>query len=153
MGTGTKIALGLIAVVIVVLIAALLTISVTTTMVGGSAGFPYTTTYAVSFPEGKTIAIGNTHILVLSYNNEMVADVDGEREKLVIGEDRVIAPRHARITTLAIPVLETDFQILLNYKGVRDERAYFDLLVKTEKQVPDYLLRRLLPGEIDARPV
>ncbi len=153
MGTSTKIALGLVGAGIVLLIAAFLTITVTTTTTDGDAGFPYTATYAVSFPEGKTIAIGNTRILVLSYNNEMVADVDGEREKLVIGEDRVIAPRHARITTLAIPVLETDFQILLNYKGVRDDRAYFDLIVKTEKQIPDFLLRRLLPGEIDARPI
>jgi hypothetical protein len=153
MGTGTKILLCSIAIIIIVLVAAFLTITVTTTTVIESAGFPYTTTYAVSFPEGETIAIGTTHILVLSYNNEMVADVDGEREKLVVGEDRVIAPRHAHITTLGIPVLDTDFQILLKYKGIRENRAYFDLVVKTEKQVPDYLLRRLLPKEIDARPV
>lgn len=153
MGTGTKIVLGIIAIVIVLLVAAFLTITVTTTSVPESASFPYTTTYAVSFPEGETIAIGNTRILVLSYNNEMVADVDGEREKLVIGEDRVIAPRHARVTTLGIPVLDTDFQILMKYKGTRENRAYFDLVVKTEKQFPDYLLRRLLPKEIDARPI
>ena len=153
MGMKTKIIIGIIAAVIIVLVAAFLTITVTTTTAPDSAGFPYTTTYGVSFPEGESITIGNSQFLVLSYNNEMVADVDGDREKLVIGEDRVIAPRHARVTTLGIPVLDTDFQIILKYKGTRENRAYFDLIVKTEKQFPDYLLRRLLPKEIDARPI
>jgi hypothetical protein len=153
MDTRTKVLIGVIVAILVVLAIAFFTITVTTGPSSGSAVFPYTTTYAVSFPEGEQIAIGNTHIIVLSYNNEMVADVDGEREKLVVGEDRVIAPRHARITTLGIPVLDTDFQILLKYKGVRENRAYFDLIVKTEKQVPDYLLRRLLPASLDARPM
>jgi hypothetical protein len=49
-------------------------------------------------------------------------------------------------------VLETDFQIFLTYKGVNDNRAYFDLIIRTEKQVPEFLLQRLLPPEIDARP-
>lgn len=153
LSTGTKITIAVIGLLIIILAAAFLTITVTTTTVVESANFPYTTTYGVSFPEGETITIGNTRILVLSFNNEMVSDVDGDREKLVVGEDRIIAPRHARVTTLGIPVLDTDFQILLKYKGVRENRAYFDLTVKTEKQVPDYLLRRLLPREIDARPI
>ena len=149
----TKILLGITAVIVIGLIAAFLTITVTTTAAGENASFPFTTTYAVSFPEGETIAIGNTHILVLSYEDEMVADVDGDREKLVVGEDRTISPRHARVTMLGIPIMDTDFQIVLHYTGVRDNRAYFDLVVKTEKQFPDYLLSRLLPKEIDARPV
>lgn len=149
----TKMILGIIALIIIVLVIAFLTISVSTTSAPAGAAFPYTTTYGVSFPEGETITIGTTRVLVLSYNNEMISDIDGEREKLVIGEDRVIAPRHAKVTMLGIPVLETDFQIQLNYKGVRENRAYFDMAVKTEKQVPDFLLRRLLPKEIDARPI
>lgn len=152
MSAGTKIAIGVIALIIIILVAAFLTISVTTTTAPESAGFPYTTTYSVTFPEGETITIGNSHILVLSYNNEMVGDVDGDREKLVVGEDRIIAPRHARVTTLGIPILDTDFQIIMKYKGASDNRAFFDLIVKTEKQFPDLLLRRLLPKEIDARP-
>ena len=148
-----KILLVIIGIIIVALIVAFLTINVSTTAVSEAASFPYTTTYGVSFPEGETIAIGNTHILVLSYENEMVADIDGDREKLVVGEDRILSPRHARVTILSVPVIETDFQITMKYKGVRENRAYFDLMVKTEKQFPDFLLRRLLPNEIDARPV
>ncbi|HRY75933.1 MAG TPA: hypothetical protein P5217_06590 [Methanoregulaceae archaeon] len=153
MSLTSKLILGVIGIIVILLIVAFLTIGVTTTAASEGASFPYTTTYGVSFPEGETITIGNTHILVLSYENEMVADIDGDREKLVVGETREMSPRHAKVTVLGTPFLETDFQIFLTYKGVRDNRAYFDLTVKTENQVPDFLLRRLLPSEIDARPV
>jgi len=152
-GSGRTILIAAIVILIAVIAVAILTLSVTTTGAGSGTAFPYTTMYAVSFPEGEPIAIGTTRIVVLSYNNEMVTDVDGEREKLVVGEDRTFAPRHARITVAGIPVLDSDFQILMKYKGVRDSRAYFDLTVRTEKQVPEYLVKRLLPPTVDARPV
>ncbi len=153
LSTGTKITLGIIAAIIIILVAAVLSLSVSATPIQQSAAFPFTTAYAVSFPEGETVSIGNTRILVLSYENEMVADVDGEREKLVVGEDRVFAPRHARITIPGFPLLDSDFQIFMKYKGAINNRAFFDLTVKTEKQVPEFLLSRLLPKEIEARPI
>jgi len=115
---------------------------------------PFTTNYGVSFPEGQTITIGNTHINVLTYQNEIISDIDGDRQKLVVGEDRIIAERRAVITTLgAITLMDTNFKIDLKYKGERDNRAYFDMAVHTSKQVPDMLLKQLLPPEIDARPI
>jgi hypothetical protein len=152
-GSGRTILIAAIVILIAVIAVAALTLTVTTTGAGSGTAFPYTTMYAISFPEGEPIAIGTTRIIVLSYNNEMVTDVDGEREKLVVGEDRTFAPRHARITVAGIPVLDSDFQILMKYKGVRDSRAYFDLTVRTEKQVPENLVKRLLPPAVDARPV
>jgi hypothetical protein len=73
---------------------------------------------------------------------------------MVVGENRVISERRAVITTLgAITLLDTHFQINLKYKGERDNRAYFDMAVHTSQQVPDILLRQLLPKEIDATPI
>jgi hypothetical protein len=83
----------------------------------------------------------------------MVADVDGNREKLVIGEERRFAERRARVTTLGFPIIETNFQILMKYTGARNNRAYFDLTIQTEKQVPEFLVKRLLPAAVDAHPV
>ena len=153
MSRRAKVSIAAFVVLMVFITIAFFTITVTTTGSTGGAAFPYTTMYAVSFPEGQQMAIGSTHIIVLSFANEMVADVDGVREKLVVGEDRTFAPRHARITVPGIPLFDTDFQILMKYKGVRDNRAFFDLAVKTEKQVPEYLLKRLLPAEMDALPM
>jgi hypothetical protein len=154
LGTGIKIVISLIVLAIIVAVVAFLTISVSVTNVSPGNSFPFTTMYGVTFPEGQAITIGNTHISVLSYQNELISDIDGDRQKLVVGEDRVIAERHALITTLgAITLMDTNFQINLKYKGNRDNRAYFDMAVHTSRQVPDMLLKKLLPPEIDARPI
>jgi hypothetical protein len=153
-GSGLTILLSLIVLVIIVVVAAFLTLSVSVTDVSPGTSLPFTTNYGVSFPEGQTITIGNTHINVLTYQNELISDIDGDRQKLVVGEDRVISERRAVITTLgAITLMDTNFQINLKYKGERDNRAYFDMAVHTSKQVPDILLRQLLPNEIDAQPI
>ncbi len=153
-GSGMMVILGIIGLIIVILAVAFLTLSVSVTSVSAGTSLPFTTSYGVSFPEGQTITIGNTHINVLSYQNELISDIDGDRQKLVVGEDRIISERRAVITTLgAITLMDTNFNINLKYKGERDNRAYFDMAVHTSKQVPDILLNRLLPPEIDARPI
>jgi len=154
LGTGMKVFISLIVLAIIIAVAAFLTISVSVTNVSPGGSLPFTTTYGVSFAEGQAITIGNTHISVLSYQNELISDIDGNRQKLVMGEDRVISERRAVITTLGIiTLINTNFQINLKYKGDRDNRAYFDMAVHTSRQVPDLLLRKLLPPEIDARPI
>jgi hypothetical protein len=151
---GLKILLYLIVLVVIVAAVALLTLSVTVSNVTPGMSLPFTTNYGVSFPEGKTVTIGNTHIIVLSTQNELISDIDGDRQKLVVGEDRIISERRAVITTLgAVSLLDTHFQINLKYKGDRDNRAYFDMAIHTSQQVPDILLKQLLPNEIDARPI
>ena len=153
-GSGLRILLYLIVIIVIALVIAILTLSVTVTNVTSNYALPFTTSYAVTFPEGQSIAIGNSHISVLSYQNELISDIDGDRQKLVIGEDRIISERRAVITTLGvIRLLDTNFQINLKYKGDRDNLAYFDMAVQTSQQVPDVLLRQLLPAEIHATPI
>jgi hypothetical protein len=153
-GTGIKILLSLIVLVIIVVVVAFLTLSVSVTNVSPGTSLPFTTNYGVSFPEGQTITIGNTHIVVLSNQGLIITDIDGDKQNMVVGEDRVISERRAVITTLGvITLLDTHFQINLKYKGERDNRAYFDMAVHTSQQVPDILLRQLLPKEIDATPI
>ena len=154
LGKGITIVLILILLIVVVAAAAYLTLSLTVTNASPGNPMPFTTNYGVSFPEGQTIALGNTHINVLSYQNELITDIDGDREKLIVGEDRVISDRRVVITTLGgITLMDTFFRIDFKYNGERDNRAFFDMAVHTSKQVPDYLLRHLLPPEMDARPI
>ncbi|MGA2913760.1 MAG: hypothetical protein ABSE07_09625 [Methanoregula sp.] len=153
-GSGVKIILGILLLVIILIAAALLTLNVTVSNVAPGLSMPFTTNYGVSFPEGQTITIGNTHIIVLSNQGLIITDIDGDKQNMVVGEDRVISERRAVITTLrVITLLDTHFQINLKYKGERDNRAYFDMAVHTSQQVPDILLRQLLPKEIDATPI
>ena len=149
-----KIILGIVLLIIIILAIAWLTLNVSVTAASPALVLPFTSTYAVTFPEGQTVTVGSSHISVLSYQNELISNIDNDRQKLVVGEDRVISERRAVITTLGkITVLDTDFQITLKYKGERDNLAYFDMAVQTSQQVPDILLRQLLPAEIHAQPV
>ena len=150
-GTGMKIVILLIVLVIAAAVIAWFSVSVINTSVTPGIALPFTTNYAVSFPEGQTVTLGNNHINILSVQNEVITDIDGDRQKLVVGEKRVIPERRGKITILGVTLLDTNYVITLTYKGERDNRAYFDMAVQTSKQVPDMLLKRLLPPEIDAR--
>jgi hypothetical protein len=153
-GTGTKIVLSLVVLAILVAAVGFLTLSVSVMSASPDYALPYTTNYAVTFPEGQAIAIGNSQITVLSFQNELISDIDGDRQKLVEGEDRVISQRRAVITTLGvIKLVDTNFMINLKYKGNRDNLAYFDMAIHTSQQVPGMLLNRLLPTEIHAQPM
>jgi len=150
--TGTKVLLGIIALVVVISVFAILTLTIAVLDSKAGTEFPYTTTYKVSLPDGQPITIGNSHILVLSNNNELIADVDGTREKLVVGQERVLSPRHARITVAGVSLLETDFQITLIYRGSTGDTANFDMTVKTSRQVPEFVISRLIPSAMNAQP-
>lgn len=153
-GMGIKLFISLIVLAIIVAVIALLTLSVSVVPVSTSYAMPFTTNYAVTFPEGQSIAIGTSHMSVLSFENELISDIDGDRQKLVVGEDRVISERRAVITTFGvITLMDTNFQINLKYKGNRDNLAYFDMAIHTSQQVPDILLKQLLPAEIHAQPM
>jgi hypothetical protein len=153
-GMGMKIIASLAVLAIIVAAVALLTLSVSVMTPSTNYAMPFTTNYAVTFPEGQSIAIGNSHMTVLSYQNELISDIDGNRQKLVVGEDRVISERRAVITTFGvIKLMDTNFQINLKYKGNRDNLAYFDMSIHTSQQVSDMLLNRLLPPEIHAQPM
>jgi len=153
-GTGVKIAIGIIAVIIIIALAAVLTLSVSVSSAATGSALPFVTNYAVTFPEGQMITVGNSHITVLSYQNELTSDIDGNRQKLIEGENRVISERRALITTFGvITLIDTNFQINLKYKGIRDNQAYFDMSILTSQQVPDMLLKQLIPPAMKAQPM
>ena len=145
--------LGILAGVIIVVVAAIfltLTVTVTTDVSGKS--LPYITSYHVALPDGEAVTIGSSRVAVMAYNNSVTTDVDSNREQLVVGQTRVISPRHARITTLGIPLYNADFQITLKYLGSTGTKDNFDLTVKTSQQVPTFLLDRLMPASVNAQP-
>lgn len=152
MSTGTKIILGLIGLIIVVglLVALTLTIAVLDTPAGTS--FPYSTTYRVSLPDGQPVTIGSTKILVMTYENEVVTEVDGVKEKLAIGQVREISPRYARVTALGVPLMDTDFQITLKYLGTSGKNALFDMNIRTSKQIPEMVISKIIPSGMNAIP-
>jgi len=149
-GTGTKILVGIIALVAIISVLAVVTLTVAVIDSQTGTSFPYSTTYRVSLPDGEPVTIGTTKILVLTYENEVVTEVDGVKEKLVVGQERVISPRYARVTALGVPLMDTDFQITLKYLGTSADNALFDMTVKTSEQVPEIVISKLIPPSMNA---
>ncbi|HNX18365.1 MAG TPA: hypothetical protein PKM50_08595 [Methanoregula sp.] len=153
-GGSTKILLGIfIGVVIVLVAAAYLTFSVNVSSDVSGDSLPYETHYNVELPDGEPVTIGNSRISVMAYGDSITTDVDGDREQLVVGQTRVISPHHAKITSLLVPLYDVDFQITLRYLGSTGTKDNFYLTVKTSKQVPEMIIRRLLPSNMNAQPV
>jgi len=151
-GTGMKIIILLLVLAIAAVVVAWFSLSMTVTDVTPGTPLPFTTNYAVSFPEGQTTTLGNSRINVIWFENELITDIDGAKQKLVVGEERVISERRGVMKALgAITLMDTNYVINLKYKGERDGRAYFDMAIHTSKQIPDILLKRMLPPEIEAR--
>jgi hypothetical protein len=152
-GLGTKILLGIIALVVVISLIAVVTLTVAVLDTQTGTSFPYSTTYRVSIPDGKPITMGTTEILVMTYENEAVMSVGGQKEKLVVGQERVINPKSATISALGFKLMDTDFQITLKYLGASGKNALFDMTVKTSKQIPEMVISKLIPEGMGAQPV
>jgi hypothetical protein len=152
-GLGTRILLWLIAIVVVVSVIAVLTLTVAVLEQPTGTSFPYTTTYRVSLPDSQQVTIGNSNIMVMTMDNEVDTSVDGNKERLAIGQERTISARYARISALGIPIIDTDFQIVLTYIGPSGSNALFDMKVMTSRQVPEILIRRIIPPSMNAQPI
>jgi hypothetical protein len=148
-----RILLIVIVILVALILAAYFSISVHQSPPVANASYPWTATYDVLFPDGQQEHIGSTAIMALSYQDEVIIDVDGDREKLVVGEQRLISERRAVITMLGFPVVDTNYQMYVTFIGVQGNDDEFFLTIKTSEQVPQFLIDRILPPEIRARPV
>lgn len=152
-GLGTKILVGIIAIVVIVSLLAVVTLTVAVIDSQTGTSFPFSTTYRISLPDGQPVTVGSTKIVAMTYDNEVVTDVDGVKEKLVVGQERVISPRYARVSALGVPLMDTDFKITLKYLGPSGKNALFDMNIQTSKQVPEMVISKLIPPGMGAQPV
>ena len=150
---GTRILLFLIALVVVVSVIAVLTLTVAVLDTPTGTSYPYTTTYRVSLPDSEPIMFGNSKIMVMTMGNEVDTSVDGTKERLAVGQERTINARYARISALGVPVIDTDVQIVLKYIGSSGSNALFDMRVMTSRQVPEILIRQIIPPRMGAQPI
>jgi len=140
-------------ILLLLVVAAFATLNVSIYAPVSGAAYPYTTTYNVWFPLGKTVEVAGMDMVALSTADEMLISVDGVTEKIDVGENKLISERRAVVKTLGQTVVDTNFQIYLNYRGLSDQRtANFFLSVRTSQQVPQYILSLLIPREIQAVP-
>jgi len=152
-GLGTKILVGIIALVVIVSVLAVITLTVAVIDSQTGTSFPYSTTYRITLPDGEPVSVGSTKILAMTMPDGVDVSVDGNKEKLMVGQERIISPRYARVSALGVPLMDTDFRITLKYLGPSGKNALFDMNIQTSKQVPEMVISKLIPPGMGAQPV
>lgn len=148
-----RVFLYVIAILILIAVAGYMTIGVTIGESTGGASYPYTTTYQVLFPSSEVVRIGNTELVAIPVDGRVTFSVNKEVKEIATGETKEIEKRKATITFLGIPILAFDFRVDATYLGKVGGSAQFYLAFKTSQQVPSFLIDRLLPPNVQARPV
>ncbi len=145
-------ALAALGAVLVVAIIAVLTFSVTIGPSTNATSYPYTVTYDVVFPNAIPVQVGNIAIVAIPYPDRVSLSVDKVPYDIPLGEKRQITAKHATVTLLGLPLLSFDFTLEVEYRGMTGNDASFGLAVRTSDQIPKFMIDRLLPRDVQARP-
>jgi hypothetical protein len=141
------------AAIIIAGVAAILTLTILPDQPGmKGVSLPYSTTFHVSLPEGEKVSIGNLDILTLRTGDRIALKIGESREEMVMGEEREISDRNATIMIFGQPFFETGYRLMATWTGMKNDRALFIITLKTSRQVPDWLISRVIPADIQASP-
>jgi len=152
-GGGLRWILYAILVIIVILAVAYLTIGVVISEAPPAASYPYTTTYQVFLPASEKVTVGNAEIIAIPTGDRATLSINKETKEMGVDETRTIQERRATISALFLKIMEFDFRVDATYRGRSGDAAQFYLAFRTSQQVPSFLIERLLPASVQARPV
>jgi hypothetical protein len=152
-GGGLRWALYALVVIIVILLAAYLTIGVVISEAPPAASYPYTTTYQVFLPSSQVVTIGNSEIIAIPNGDQVTLSINRQPSVMSVGDVKTIQERRAMITALSLRLMDFDFKVDATYEGRSGDTTQFYLAFRTSEQVPSFLIERLLPPGVQARPV
>jgi hypothetical protein len=138
--------------VLIILAAAYLTIGVVISEAPSAASYPYTTTYQVALPVSEMVTIGNAQIIAIPAGDQVTLSINKEPRVMTVGETRTLQERRAHISALSLGIMDFDFRVDATYLGRSGDTARFSLAFRTSQQVPSFLIGRLLPSNVQARP-
>lgn len=116
------------------------------------AGYPYAISFQVSLPEGDGVKIGNLDILALQTGDQIALRIGDHREVMSQGERREVAARTATVQTLGYPVFQTGYRLNATWTGMKERNAVFRVTLETSRQIPEYLINRVMPAKIQITP-
>lgn len=114
--------------------------------------YPYTTSYQVSLPDGERVYIGSLDILAMQTGDRIALKIGDHREEMEMNETRQISPRVFSIRIFGTPVYDTGYQVNVTWTGVHKDRDTFKIVLRTNRRVPEWLMNRVIPGTIEAKP-
>jgi hypothetical protein len=140
-------------VIVIILAAAYLTLGVVISEAPPAASYPYTTTYQVFLPNSQVVTIGNSEIIAIPTDDSVTLSINKEPSVMSVGQTKTIQERRAMITALTTKIMDFDFRLDATYQGRSGDTFQFYLAFHTSRQVPSFLIERLLPPSVQARPV
>jgi len=153
-GGGLKWLVYAVVVILVILAAAYLTIGVVFSEAPPAASYPFTTTYQVFLPASQVVTIGNSEIIAIPTGDQVTLSINKQPSVMSVGETKTIQEQRAMISALSVKVMDFDFRVDATYQGKGSgDTTQFYLAFRTSKQVPSFLIERLLPASVQARPV
>lgn len=114
--------------------------------------FPYTTTYQASLPDSERVHVGSLDILAMQTGDRIALKIGNHREEMEMNETRQISPRIFSLRIFGTPVFDTGYQVNVTWTGVQKDRDTFKIVLRTNRQVPEWLMNRIIPGTIEAKP-
>ena len=118
--------------------------------------YPYATKYAIEIVPDETIHIGSISLQVSPVENNSVSVTTNDDVSIMgIGDTKEISERHAQISVFGVSLFETNYRVQMLYKGsiqhphdpAREMEA-FDASIETSKQIPEFILSRVIPVSI-----
>lgn len=146
------IGLAAIGAILIIAIIAVLSFSVAIGPSTGAGAYPYTVTYDVIFPNAEPVLIGGITILAIPSPDSVTLSVDKVPYDIRLGEKREISAKHATVTLLGFSLLSFEFTLEAEYRGMVGQDASFGLSVRTSEQIPKFLIDRLVPASVQAKP-
>jgi hypothetical protein len=140
-------------VIVLILAAAYLSIGVVFSEAPAAASYPYTTTYQVFLPASEKVTIGNAEIIAIPTGDQVTLSINKETSIMSVGQTKTIQERRATISVLFVRIMDFDFRVDATYRGRSGDTTWFYLAFRTSRQVPSFLIERLLPPAVQARPV
>ncbi|HDQ08248.1 MAG TPA: hypothetical protein ENN44_05665 [Methanoculleus sp.] len=144
-------------IIAIVLIAALLTFSVTMNLPSSAQSFPFVSTYDVRMPQGAPVAFADIPVTVSGTGDKVIVSISGGLgTELQIGDQITFSePRRVNIRIFGITILETDYQVVAEFRGYLPQTRQNDfyVAVMTTDPLPGWAVGIILPDTVEAYPV
>ncbi len=145
------------AIVVVILVAALLSFSVTMNLPSSAESFPFISTYDVRMPQGTPVEFANIPVTVSGTGEKVIVSISGGLgTELQVGDQITFSePRRVNIRIFGITLLETDYQVVAEFRGYipQTQQNDFYVAVMTSQPIPGWAVDAILPDNVEAYPV
>ncbi|MBT8508882.1 hypothetical protein AZH53_10750 [Methanomicrobiaceae archaeon CYW5] len=142
---------------VIVLVAALLSFSVSMNLPSTAESFPFISTYDVRMPQGTPVEFANIPVTVSGTGEKVIVSIAGGLgTELQVGDQITFSdPRRVNIRIFGITLLETDYQVIAEFRGYipQTQQNDFYVAVMTTDPLPGWAVDVILPDNVEAYPV